>query len=185
MEEARRVDETIRNRLGPIMGYEPRDIRVHDSQQASDLAGRLGGGSVRLTGYTYGSPGTIIAGSKEGTMLTVREGMHMIRPTSARPMPLAAPLRRYQTLSSGDNTVSTQLSEGVTVQRAGARYRSGDSVQRQGKEATAQRAGESDMPRTESPSGSSSASHAGLEAMANMVYSMMMRDLELERERRP
>ena len=161
------------------MGYELRDIRVHDSQQATDLAGRLGGGSVCLTGHTYGSLGTIIAGSKED------ERMHMIQPTSARPMPLAAPLRVHHKLSYGGNAVSTQLSEGVTVQRARARYRPGDSVQRQGKEANTQRAGEADMPLTESPSGSSSASHAGLETMANMVYSMMMRDLELERERRP
>lgn len=179
MEEARRGDETIRTRMGPLMAHDLRDIRVHDSQQASELAGQLGRESVSVAGHTYASLDTGTAGSKEGAGLPVRERMHVIRRTSARPLPLAPPLRRYQTPPSRGNAISTQLSEGVTVQRAGAGYQPGDSVQRRGKEAMAQRAGEADMPRE-----SSSASRTGLEVMADMVYRMMMRDLELEKERR-
>jgi len=44
----------------------------------------------------------------------------------------------------------------------------------------AQRADEADMPQE-----SSSASRTGPDERADMVYRMMMRDLELEKERRP
>jgi len=179
MEEARRVDETIRTQMGPLMAHDVRDIRVHDSQQASELAGRLGRESASSEGHTYASLDTGTAGSKEDAGLSVRERMHVIRRTSARPLPLAPPLRRYQTPPSGGTATSTQMSQGVTVQRAGARYQPGDSVQRRGEEAMAQRAAEADMPR-ESPS----ASRTELEVMADMVYHMMMRELVLERERR-
>lgn len=172
MEEARRVDETIRTRMGPLIAHDLRDIRVHDSQQASKLAGRLGRESVSVAGHTYASLDTGTAGSKEGAGLPVRESMHAIRRTSTRPLPLAPPLRMYQTSPSGGNAISTQ--------RASAGYQPGDSVQRRGKEAMAQRAGEADMPRE-----SSSASRTGPKEMADMVYRMMMRDLELEKERRP
>lgn len=171
MEEARRVDETIRTRMGPLMAHDLRDIRVHDSQQASDLAGRLGRERVSVAGRTHASLDTVTAGSKEGAGLPVRERMHVIRRTSARPLPLAPPLIMYQTSPSGGNAISTQ--------RASAGYQPGDSVQRREKEAMAQRADEADMPRE-----ASSASRTGLEAMADMVYRMMMRELELEKERR-
>ena len=149
--------------MGSPMGYDLRDIRIHDSRQASNLAGKRGGGAAGGAGYTRGSP-RIPAGSKVGAGLPGHERMQVNRRTSDRSLLMTMPLRRSQSLPAG---------------------RTADSVQSRQKEATIQRAGEADMPQTESPSGSSSAAKTGPEAMANTVYRMMMRDLELESERRP
>lgn len=145
------------------MGHDLRDIRIHDSRQASNLAGKLGGGAAGGAGYTRGSP-PIPAGSMAGAGLPVPEKIDANGRASDRPPLMTMPLRKSQSLSAG---------------------RTGDSVQSRQREATIQRAGDADMPQTESQSGSSSAAKTGAEEMANAVYRMMMRDLELERERRP
>lgn len=148
------LDETTRSGMESLLGHELKDIRIHDSHQAGELARRLGSEAFTVGRHIYGPPSKLTSETREGMGLLAHEATHVIQQT--RPEK-SQPVCR--------NTLQ----------------RNQEEVQAQDIETAVMRSTETSTRETREPS--ELGRRANPQIIADLVYRMIMRDLIIDRER--
>ena len=78
------LDEATRSRMESLLGYDLRDVRVHDSRQAAELAERLGAHAFTLRSHIFGPGEKLSLLTPEGGGLLAHEITHVIQQTKPR-----------------------------------------------------------------------------------------------------
>jgi len=107
------MDETDREQAGTperagagpwvsrLIGRSLSDVRVHDTGQAGDLAGRLGARAFTAGRHVYVQPALVHPLTPQGVALLAHEMTHAVEQTAAAPvapLPLSAPAGRPPTV---------------------------------------------------------------------------------------
>lgn len=200
MSEGKPLDETTRSQMESLLGHDLKEVRVHDSRQADRLAGRLGGEAFTVGSHVFGPSEKLSAGTTQGAGLLAHEITHVIQQTKPQELafgtsierPVAPPpagqgRRRAEAQWPPGHVQASGPSQKGAVDLSGAPGRPSGAVQRQEDEIVAQRA-EQEVIQAIGGTGGIEESEkepekADPEAIADMVYKMMLQDLVLERER--
>jgi hypothetical protein len=87
-DEGEKLDETTRSSMESILGHDLRDVRIHQTAQAGDIARRLGAEAYTIGTRVFSEEGALTAPSRQSQGLLAHELTHVIQQT--RPKPLAA-----------------------------------------------------------------------------------------------
>ncbi len=201
MKEATPLNDTKWSQTEFLSRPDLKDIRVHDSRQASELAKRLGGEAFTSGSRTFGPLERFYTGTTPGAGLLSHEITHTMQRTRLKGQDFGASSRRsvapdlggrvrqhreagqYSKLDGASRALITGiigLSAASRVATAAVQRRE-DEVGAPGSEQTViQAVSAEDSP--EQTGGSQSEAYPRL--IADLVYRMMLQDLVLERERR-
>lgn len=159
-----RLDEPVRHRMEGILGHELGEVRVHSSPQVEPMATYLGAEAFTVGPRVFAPPDRLNPQTERGAGLLAHELAHVVQQT--RPLPLAG---------RAVGRMDAPTPSGLQLARSGGQE-TADAGESQAREA--ERAGES----TARPHGAPRA-QVDVEALAERVYTLMKRDLQLERER--
>src|SRR5690242_18520659 len=96
-----------------LIGRSLRDVRVHDTSQAGDLAGRLGARAFTAGRHVYVQPALVHPLTPQGVALLAHEMTHAVEQTGAAlvaPLPLSAPAGRTASVQRATGSTSAGLS---------------------------------------------------------------------------
>ena len=168
------LDEWVRRIAGDGM-----DVRIHDSEQAGDLARRLGARAFTAGKDIYIRPELVRPVTREGAAVLAHELYHVAEQTGRPAMPLAPSPGRGQ---SNQQSPTTQP-DGQVVQRQ-VEGAAGLSVQRSEGATSASEAGaEQQEDATRGNGRRKKRNPPDPDAVAERVYDLMSRELRLDHER--
>jgi hypothetical protein len=191
-----------------LLRHDLKEVRVHDSSQATKLARQLGGEAFTIGTHVFGPFKELAASTSEGAGLLAHEITHVIQQTRPRELtwdtptrrllvptpakhrgqpPVASSIHNRPSKSPSSTNNNTQAPEGGMIQlsissdaHGGAIQRKDEEIQAQTTEQAVKEAVQTGSEAAKSPK----TAQADPEAIASMVYRMILRDLVLEQERR-
>ncbi len=203
MGSGRPLDETTRSQMESIVGHDLREVRVHDSSQAGELASRLGADAFTIGANMFAAPGRLTTGTTEGVGLLGHEATHVVQQTKPRELAVDEPRRPLVPAGTGwvrrsPGGVSNEGGNGKAASSEGAgRPLARGSVQRPG-HSMAGEGGDQVVDEVEAQASEQVArdtvqraeeeeevgSEVDVEKLADSLFRLMRRELLLERERR-
>lgn len=205
MGSGRPLDETTRSQMESIVGHDLKEVRIHDSRQAGELASRLGAEAFTVGANMFAGPGRLTTGTSEGAGLLGHEATHVVQQTRPRELAVDEPRRPLVPAATGrarkaPSGPSNEGGNGKAVSSDGAgRSLAGGSVQRQGHSMTGEGGDEAveeveaqafeqvardTVQRAEDDEEDEVGSEVDVEKLADSLFRLMRRELLLERERR-
>ena len=207
MGEGKHLDETTQNQMESLLGHDLKEVRVHDSSQATKLARQLGGEAFTIGTHVFGTSMELAASTSEGAGLLAHEITHVIQQTKPRELMWDTPTRRllvptpakhrgqHPVTSSTPDRLSKSLSSkyentesphggiiNISLSsdiHGGMIQRKGDELQAQATEHAVKETARTGSEADKSPK----MEQADPETIAGMVYRMILKDLVLEQER--
>ncbi len=204
MGSGRPLDETTRSQMESIVGHDLREVRVHDSSQAGELASRLSADAFTVGANMFAAPGRLTTGTSDGVGLLGHEATHVVQQTRPQELAVDEPRRPLVPAATGRGRKAPGvLNEGGNGKAASSegvgRSLAGGSVQRQGRsmmgeggdegveevEAQAfEQVARDTVLRAEEDEEDEVGSEVDVEKLADSLFRLMRRELLLERERR-
>lgn len=80
----RPLDHATRSRAESWFGRDLGDVRIHDSRQAAELAGRLGAEALAIRSHIFGPADRLTAQTPQGRGLLAHEITHVVQQTQPR-----------------------------------------------------------------------------------------------------
>jgi hypothetical protein len=208
----RPLDEATRRRAESWFGRSLSDVRIHDSRQAAELAGRLGAEAFAMHSHIIGPAEKLSALTPEGSGLLAHEITHVVQQTNPQPVSREGdhgPISEHGKSASPHggwgrhdprpltNSRVESLQQPAALSRAssspsgeGGRISlqvSQDALQRTAEEEalSSESIVSSVLANQEEAEGQDSGTASGIDPheLASRVYCLMLRDLVLERER--
>ena len=190
-ESGEALDELTRAEMESTLGYDLRDVRIHETEQAGKLARRLRADAFTIGADIFSDRGKLNTATEEGRGLLAHELTHFIQQVRPQPVMPGYSGRESEMLHVPNapgmyiQPACQDLSAAATPQFAmtGTDSAAGNSTsatmeaQAQRSEQVSRRTAESDNEReAESPS-------VTAEEIAEIVYQIMQRELLLENDR--
>jgi hypothetical protein len=156
------LDESTRHEMEHALGYDFRDVRVHMTRQAGELAQRLDAEAFTIGSDIFAAEGRFNPTTREGRGLLIHELTHVAQQTHPQPVDLPhvpSPQFAQRTSSSaGDSTQAAVMeTEAVNAEQA--------------------------SNRTTEGAGDQQAAAIDTAELADHVYRLMQRELLLEKDR--
>jgi hypothetical protein len=177
------LDEAIRRRMEAHFGCELKDVCIHDSRQASEMARKLGAEAFTMGSHIFASDEKLNTLTLQGMGLLAHELTHVVQQT--HPRSLEHGKIRTAEVAPGADSLSIKQ-ESTMLQFAAPSYaRLSPGISRMEDEAQAneqamrevlESGGEMENPNQEMP-------QINAEDIADRVYHLMRQDLILEGER--
>ncbi len=172
------LDETTKSQMEGFFGRNLEDVRIHDSHLAGEVARKLGAEAFAYGNRIFADKERFNLQTPEGLGLLAHELTHVIQQTQPQPLPPysnAAP----RPVPSGEHGIITGRRNAHV---AGYSLPSSSTVQRD-TEAEAQASEQAISQAAEGVEQVIAVPEIDIDALADMVYRLMRRDLVLERER--
>ena len=174
----RPLDDDTRRRMERFFGQTLDDVRIHDSQQAGELARRLGGEAFTIEGHVFGDPDRLRTFTPEGRGLVAHELTHVVQQTQPPPAPRAS-----RTQPQHAPLMEAGVSQAVQAPQFARRGASASPSTGAPAEAEAQANEERMRQAAEAAEERSQESEVDAEELAERVYRLMRQELSLDRER--
>lgn len=176
--QGRPLDEDTRRRMEGLFGQTLHDVRLHDSEQAGEIASRLGAEAFTVEGHIFADPARLQALTPEGQGLMAHELTHVLQQTQPPPAPRSAGGgRRIEARPQGASPRAAHVPQFAT-QSAAASPSVGAPA-----EAEARANEERVRSAAEAAEAQERGQEVDVEEVADRVYRLMRRDLMLDRER--
>jgi hypothetical protein len=91
--EGRPLDETTRGQMESLVGHNLKELRVHDSRQAGEVARRLGADAFTVGSNVFARPGRMATATMEGAGLLAHEATHVVQQSKPRELAVDEPRR--------------------------------------------------------------------------------------------
>jgi len=170
------LDEVTRGELEPLFGYELRDVRIHETRQAGELARRFEADAFTIGSDIFSSEGRLVSPMAESKGLLAHEITHVIQQTHPPPIAPALIGKESQTEFS-----HPEIEYVHAPQFAASDARSTDENPLPESMEAAAQAAEQEVSSTTKHE--IAASPVDVEEIAEHVYRLMQQDLLLEKER--
>ncbi|MDO8673628.1 MAG: DUF4157 domain-containing protein [Dehalococcoidia bacterium] len=184
----RRLDLDVERRMEAVFGRNLGDVRIHDTNQAGELAGRLEAEAFTLGPQIFSGPERLAPTSREGLALLGHELTHVVQQTQPDAvLPVQAPMRGYPAMPLALGRASPVGSMTAPGQSTGAPVKAQLSSTHSSTEADASEAQALEVEQaTRGMVGGEPAEPKKIEAaeIAERVFRLMLDDLRLERERK-
>lgn len=183
----RRLDLDAQQRMEALLGRDLGEVRIHDTQQAGEIAHRLGAEAFTIGPRIFAAPEGLAPGTPKGEALLAHELTHFVQQTQPRnkapvqpqgPRGPTLPLTADSSPQDGGKGLSNQGPPGPLPLQLAAEVppTEPDAMEAQAlavEGATREGAAERARPANIDP-----------QEIADRIYRLMQDDLRLERERR-
>jgi hypothetical protein len=174
-DEGKMLDETTRSSMESLLGHDLRDVRIHQTGQAGEIARRLGAEAFAIGPDVFSDEGVLTGPFKQSTGLLAHELTHVVQQT--RPMPVVG---KSSTIMAAENPVSAhparpQMSSPVSTQQEAT------SSPESRSEREASRAEHRARNRTRA--NRNSRPEIDPEQIADLVYRLMQTEIRIENDR--
>lgn len=176
--QGRPLDDDTRRQMERFFGQTLDDVRIHDSQQAGELATRLGGEAFAIEGHVFGDPERLRTFTPEGQALVAHELTHVVQQTQPPPAP-----RRSRTQTPYAPLAEAGVSQAVPTPRFARRSTTGSPSAGAPAEAEAEANEDRMRQAAEAAEERSEEQQVDVEELADRVYRLMRQDLALDRDR--
>ncbi len=175
----RPLDDAVRRQMEGFFGRSLEDVRIHDSHQAGEIAGRLGGEAFTIEGQIFGDVESLNTLTPEGMGLMAHELTHVVQQTQPIPAAESGQMASQQAATYGTSGSPKLLSP----QFAGHTPSTGRSVD---EPMEAEAVGSEEAVRQAAESGeqpNKTLQGVDVEKLADRVYRLMRSELNMDRER--
>jgi hypothetical protein len=157
------LDETTRSEMERTLGFDLRDVRMHMTKQAGELAQQLNAEAFTIGSDIFAAEGKLSPSTREGKGLLVHELTHVVQQSRPQPVDLPhVPVPQF--------APSVQSSAANTTQAAAAMETEAIAAE-QASSRTTEQAREQQAPTIDATE------------LAEYVYRLMQRELLLEKDR--
>ena len=172
------LEQSVRRQMEGYLGRSLEDVRIHDSQQAGEVARRLGAEAFAIGSRIFADRGKLNPETVEGLGLLAHELTHVVQQTQPQPLAPRAPAGESIPRQKGG-----QQASGERAQFARYLPPSSSPVEQQ-MEAEAQASEQAVLAAQRGgKTAETAAPETDVDELADMVYRLMRHDLILERER--
>jgi hypothetical protein len=182
------LDEMTRMEMESALGYDLKDVRIHETKQAGELARELQAEAFTIGADIFTAEGKLNAPTRENRGLLAHELTHVIQQTHPSPIPRSSDNVGFERLRMPggkglSNTAGNAELPHPALQLAPiGPFRSGGSSITEEMEAAAQTA-EQAVSREEEDLTKSQTPAVDAEEIAEIVYRLMQQELLIERDR--
>lgn len=182
------LDEMTRMEMESAFGYELKDVRIHQTKQAGELARELQAEAFTIGADIFTAEGKLNAPTRENRGLLAHELTHVIQQTHPSPIPRSSDNLSSESLRAPVGEGLSKIAGNAGLPQAGLQlapigpFQSGGSSTAGEMEAAAQtaeqavRREEEDLTRDQTPA-------VDAEEIAEIVYRLMQQELLLEGDR--
>jgi hypothetical protein len=182
------LDEMTRMEMESVLGYELRDVRVHQTKQAGELARELQAEAFTIGADVFTAEGKLNAPTMENRGLLAHELTHVIQQTHPSPIPRSSDSLSSESLRSPGGKGLSKIAGNAGLPHSALQlapigpFQSVGSSTAGEMEAAAQTAeqaashAEEDLTRDQTPA-------VDAEEIAEIVYRLMQQELLLNRDR--
>jgi hypothetical protein len=172
-DEGERLDETTRSSMESLLGHDLRDVRIHQTGQAGEIARKLGAEAFTIGSQVFSDEGALTSPFRQSTGLLAHELTHVVQQT--RPMPTTGKTRTIRTAENpGVSLVAVQKSSPVSPPEA-----TGSSTARMETEARRTEITARNRRRTNR----NARTEIDPEQIADLVYRIMQTEIWIENDR--
>lgn len=183
------LDETSRAEMERLLGYDLRDVRIHMTKQAGELARQLDAEAFTIGSDIFAAEGKLNPETSEGRGLLIHELTHMIQQTHPQPVNHHAGQREQQEWQLYSAQGLSSAAEHIEMPHVPPTQfapitpsSDGDSTREAAMEAEAVRA-EQAMRLTKDKTNKEQTVVIDTNELALRVYHLMQRELLLEKDR--
>jgi len=172
------LDEATRSRMEALLGHDLRDVRIHQTRQAGEIARRLDAEAFTIGAHVFSGESVLTSPAKRSTGLLAHELTHVIQQTN--PLPSGNTGRNTQ---KGQPVIQPGVAQVPSIQmnNNGFSAITGNTASA-GMEAQA-RTSEQAAQRGNQGGGRTSAAEMDVEGLADLVYRMMQMEVLIEKDR--
>ena len=182
------LDEMTRMEMESAFGYELKDVRIHQTKQAGELASELQAEAFTIGADIFTTEGRFNLPTRENRGLLVHELTHVIQQTHPSPIPRSSDNVGSESLRAHGGKGLSEIAGNAGLPHAALQlapigpFQSGGSSITEGMEAAAQTAEqavsreEENLTRDQTPA-------VDAEEIAEIVYRLMQQELLLEGDR--
>jgi hypothetical protein len=182
------LDEMTRMEMESALGYELRDVRVHQTKQAGELARELQAEAFTIGADIFTAEGKLNAPTRENMGLLAHELTHVIQQTHPLPIPHSSDILGSESLRASGGRGSSKIAGNAELPHPALQlapigpFQSGVSSITGEMEAAAQ-AAEQAVRREEQNLTRDRAPAVDAEEIAEIVYRLMQQELSLQGDR--
>jgi hypothetical protein len=182
------LDEMTRMEMESAFGYDLKDVRIHQTKQAGELARELQAEALTIGADIFAAEGKLNAPTRENRGLLAHELTHVIQQTHPLPIPRGSDNLRMESLWAPGGKGLSEIAGNAGLPHPALQlapigpFQSGGSSVAGEMEAAAQTA-EQAVRREEEDLTSDQTPAVDAEEIAEIVYRLMQQELLLERDR--
>ena len=182
------LDEVTRMEMESVLGYELKDVRVHQTKQSGELASGLEAEAFTIGADIFTGEGKLNAPTRENRGLLTHELTHVIQQIHPRPVPRGFDNVGWENLRTPGGKGLSQIADHAELPRPALQLapisplQSGGTSAAEAMETAAQTVEQAVSSEEEGPSGGQTPT-VDAEEIAEIVYRLMQQELLLERDR--
>jgi len=182
------LDEMTRMEMESAFGYDLKDVRIHETKQAGELAHELQAEAFTIGADIFTTEGKLNTPTRENRGLLAHELTHVIQQTYPRPVIRSSDNVGFESLRIHGGKGLSNIAGNAELPQPALQlapispFQSGGSSITEEMESAAQRA-EQAVSREEEGSTRSQTPAVDAEEIAEIVYRLMQQELLLERDR--
>lgn len=182
------LDETIRMRMEPALGYDLKDVRIHQTKQAGRLARALEAEAFTIGAHIFTAEGKLDALSRQSRGLLAHELTHVIQQTHPQPVPYSCDIQSLRRHGAPGGDALSMVPGHAEPQAPPLQPASTGEYPWWGNSAadameTEAQSVEDDVRGEQTPSRRSQVTAVDAEEVAEIVYRLMQNELSMERDR--